>query len=73
MIQVKKRHSVVSFFIAVIFVLSLSAQTQAPAKQKGTTMTHATGTFEVKLIPQKRRQTRRFSYWPDDNRQADSR
>jgi hypothetical protein len=52
MIQVKKRHSVVSFFIAVIFVLSLSAQTQAPAKQKGTTMTHATGTFEVKLIPQ---------------------
>jgi hypothetical protein len=38
--------------VAVIFVLGFSAQTQTPAKQKGPTMTHATGTFEVKLIPQ---------------------
>jgi hypothetical protein len=41
-----------SLFVAAIFVVGLAAQTQSPIKQKGTTMIHATGTFEVKLTPQ---------------------
>jgi hypothetical protein len=41
-----------SLFVAAIFAVGLAAQTQSPTKQKGTPMTHATGTFEVKLTPQ---------------------
>ena len=40
------------FFVAAIFVVGLAAQTQSPTKQKGIPMSHATGTFEVKLTPQ---------------------
>ena len=52
MIRIKKQYRTASLFIAAILILSLSAQSQTPPKQKGTTMTHATGTFDVKLTPQ---------------------
>jgi Protein of unknown function (DUF3224) len=45
---IKYRYRAASLFIAAILTLGLPAQSQAKEK----TMTHATGTFEVKLAPQ---------------------